>query len=106
MPPTCRVHRAVDLVGSRWTLLIIHQLCTTARGFNELLRSIDGINPRTLSLRLKELVAHHLVTKTALPTTPVRVEYALTAEGAQLKGIINRLGDWAAALPEGVTGSR
>ena len=98
---SCNVHKAVDLIGSKWTLLILHQLCTQKRGFNELLHGIQGINPRALSLRLKGMAEHGLVTKTILPNSPPQVEYALTEQGASLKSIIEQLGAWAGSLPAG-----
>lgn len=103
--PRCSVHRAVDLIGSKWTLLILHQLCEAEHGFNELLHGIEGINPRALSLRLKDLAEHQLITKTVRATTPVRVTYALTPHGRKLKGIIEQLGVWANGLPPRVTAS-
>lgn len=91
----CNVHRAVELIGSKWTLLVLHNLCSSKKGFNELQRALDGISPRILSLRLKEMVEHGLITKTIFPTTPPQVEYALTPKGESLKSIITQLGDWA-----------
>ena len=96
--PKCPVHRAVDIIGGKWTLLILHQLCVTPHGFNELLRGIEGINPRALSLRLKDLAEHGLILKD-VQASPVRVEYALTKEGAKLKGIIDQHGTWADTRP-------
>jgi DNA-binding HxlR family transcriptional regulator len=96
----CDVSRAVSLLGSKWTLLIIYQLCSQERGFNELLRSVEGINPRALSLRLKTLVDDGLVRKTIQPTSPPQVHYALTTKGTSLKSIIEELGNWAGALPK------
>jgi DNA-binding HxlR family transcriptional regulator len=97
--PPCGVHKAVDLIGSKWTLLILHRLCSKAQGFNALLHGIDGINPRALSTRLKEMAEHGLVTKKVHPTSPPQVEYALTPQGAALKSIIEQLGEWAVSLP-------
>ena len=96
---SCDVHKAMDLLGSKWTLLILHQLCAQKRGFNELLHGIQGINPRALSLRLKEMAERGLVTKTVHSTSPPQVEYALTPQGASLKSIIEQLGAWAGSLP-------
>ncbi len=97
--PSCNVHKAVDLIGSKWTLLILHQLCSQKRGFNELLHGIEGINPRALSIRLKEMAEHGLVIKTVRPTSPPQVEYSLTTQGDSLKGIIEQIGEWASTLP-------
>ncbi len=95
---TCGIQKATQLIGSKWTLLIIHQLCTRPRGFNELLHAVDGINPRALSLRLKDLVEHKLLKKTVVPTSPPQVEYSLTPQGIALKGIIADLGEWAESI--------
>lgn len=89
------VHKAVNLIGSKWMLLILYNLCTTPKGFNELMRLIDGISPKVLSMRLKELMAHGLITKTVFPTNPPTVEYRITEKGVALKDIIHSLGDWA-----------
>lgn len=91
----CGVHKAVGLIGSKWVLLILHNLCQEKRGFNELLRRIEGISPRLLSQRLKELAECGLITKAVFPTNPPRVEYSLTEKGASLKDIIEQLGRWA-----------
>ncbi|MDB4940134.1 MAG: transcriptional regulator, HxlR family [Candidatus Doudnabacteria bacterium] len=92
--PLCSVHKAVDLIGSKWTILILHQLCSDKRGFNELLKGIQDINPRALSARLKEMVDSKLITRTLHPDSR-QVEYALTNKGASLKSIITQLGNWA-----------
>jgi len=94
----CGVERAVELIGSKWVLLILHNLCTTTRGFNELLRLVDGISPRILSLRLKDLVEHGLVSKEVLPTNPPQVHYSLTSKGESLKSIIESLAEWGATV--------
>ncbi len=94
----CSVHKAVDLIGSKWTLLILHQLCTNKRGFNELLHSIEGINPRVLSIRLKEMSDRGLVAKTVHSSSPPQVEYSITPQGDSLKSIIDQLGSWADSL--------
>ena len=91
----CGVNKAVDLIGSKWVLLILYKLCTTKHGFNQLLRETEGISPRILSLRLKEMVEHGLVKKEILPTSPPQVEYSLTGKGEALKTIIAQLGQWA-----------
>ena len=105
MPDSCSqkhvegLEKALNLIGSKWTLLILYNLCFQKRGFNELLRKLDGISPRILSLRLKELVAEGLISKTVKPTTPPQVDYAITDQGASLKSILVQLGTWADGIP-------
>lgn len=94
----CTVHKAMDLLGQKWTILILHHLCTDKRGFNELLTGIEGINPRALSLRLKEMIDHDLIEKTSSPEIKNHVYYSLTPRGQELKGIIKQLGKWAEAV--------
>lgn len=91
----CAVHKAINLLGGKWTILILHQLCSGSQGFNRLLNGIEGINPRALSVRLKELAANGLIIKTIQPSSPPQVEYSLTPAGAALKSIIVQLGKWA-----------
>lgn len=89
------VYKATSLIGSKWTLIILFNLCITKKGFNELQRLARGISPRTLSLRLKKLVAGGVVAKKVLPMNPPRVEYSLTSKGRALKKVISDLGRWA-----------
>ncbi len=94
----CSVHKAINLLGNKWAILIIHRLCSEKQGFNQLLKGIEGINPRALSVRLKELAENGLIFKTVLPSSPPQVEYSLTPSGASLKSIISQLGKWGEKL--------
>ena len=89
------LEKMLNLLGSKWVLLIMYSLCTEPHGFNKLLRSITGISPRILSLRLKEMAAAGLISKTILPTNPPQVEYRLTDKGMSLKTIILSIAEWA-----------
>lgn len=89
------LYKAVELIGSKWVLLILYNLCTERKGFNELQRALPRISPRILSLRLKELVESGLVTKTVFQTTPPTVQYSITPKGQSLKSILESLGSWA-----------
>ena len=91
----CKVHKAIDIIGSKWVLQILYTMCTGKRGFNELERMIGGISPRILSLRLKELVEFGLVHKEIIPTTPPQTQYSLTEKGQTLKSVITSLAEWA-----------
>ncbi len=89
-----RFHRAVELIGRRWTGAIIRTL-RTPRRFNELLGAIPGISDRLLTERLRELEAESIVHREVQPDSPVRVVYALTERGAQLEPALDELGRWA-----------
>lgn len=94
-PKENKVIGAVNLIGSKWVLLILRNLCTEEKGFNELLRAVEGISPRILSLRLKDLAEHGLVSKKVFLTNPPQVEYSLTQKGISLCSIVISLSDWA-----------
>ncbi|MGH2993911.1 MAG: winged helix-turn-helix transcriptional regulator [Solirubrobacterales bacterium] len=84
----CPVCRCSEIISGKWTLLVIRDLADGARRFCELERSLDGISPRTLSLRLRGLEAHGVVVRHTYPEVPPRVEYALTEKGEALVPLI------------------
>ncbi|ENQ3107797.1 helix-turn-helix transcriptional regulator [Bacillus cereus] len=88
----CPIAKTLDVIGTKWTFLIIRDLLIegTMR-FSDLQKSIDGISPKTLSLRLKELEAQGIVERTVYPEVPPRVEYTLTEKGERLEHIFIEL---------------
>ncbi|MCP1311857.1 winged helix-turn-helix transcriptional regulator [Paenibacillus tyrfis] len=88
----CPIAKTLDVIGTKWTFLIIRDLLIegTMR-FSDLLKSMDGISPKTLSLRLKELEDHGVLERTVYPEVPPRVEYTLTEKGRRLEGIFIEL---------------
>jgi DNA-binding HxlR family transcriptional regulator len=84
----CPVCRTADIVCGKWTLLIIRDLADGRSRFCELERSLAGISPRTLSLRLRALEEEAIVERRTFPEVPPRVEYALTEKGRALVPII------------------
>jgi DNA-binding HxlR family transcriptional regulator len=86
--PTCPVCRTADIVCAKWTLLIIRDLAEGHCRFCELERSLHGISPRTLSLRLRGLEEQGVVERHTFHEVPPRVEYALTGKGLALLPII------------------
>src|SRR5580765_533704 len=85
----CPVCRTADVVCGKWTLLVIRDLAEGASRFCELERSLEGISPRTLSLRLRALEEEGIVERHTFPEVPPRVEYALTSKGLALLPIID-----------------
>jgi len=85
---TCPVCRTADIVCGKWTLLLIRDLAEGHTRFCELERSLGGISPRTLSLRLRALEEEGIVARQTYPEVPPRVEYALTEKGRALLPII------------------
>src|ERR1700760_4985233 len=86
--PTCPVCRTADIVCGKWTLLLVRDLSEGRSRFCELERSLTGISPRTLSLRLRALEEEGIVERQTFAEVPPRVEYALTAKGRALIPLI------------------
>ncbi len=78
---TCPVCATADLICGKWTILVIRDLADGRSRFCELERSLKGISPRTLSLRLRALEEEGIVHRRTFPEVPPRVEYALTEKG-------------------------
>jgi DNA-binding HxlR family transcriptional regulator len=85
---TCPVCRTAEIVCGKWTLLVIRDLADGRSRFCELERSLQGISPRTLSLRLRALEEEGVVERQTFPEVPPRVEYVLTAKGQALRPLI------------------
>ncbi len=90
-----RFHRAVELIGRRWTGAVIRVLLAGPRRFNELLGAIPGISDRLLTERLRELEGAGLIARHVEPGSPVKVVYELTCAGAELQGAMDAIGQWA-----------
>src|SRR5918999_6504499 len=86
--PTCPVCATADIICGKWTILVIRDLSEGRTRFCELERSLAGISPRTLSLRLKELEEEGVVERRTYPEVPPRVEYELTDKGRALLPLI------------------
>ena len=90
----CPVERTLRIIGGKWTLLVLRDLFTGTKRFGELMTSLEGVSPKTLSERLKELEGEGIITKTVFPEVPPRVEYALTAKGHSLWEILEAIRRW------------
>ena len=88
-------HRAIELIGKRWTGAIIFLLIRSRCRFATLRDAIPDITDRMLSERLQELEQQGIVERTVVPDTPVRVEYALTKKGRALASALDAVGEWA-----------
>jgi DNA-binding HxlR family transcriptional regulator len=88
MEACCPVTATADILAGKWTILLIRDLADGRCRFCELERSLEGISPRTLSLRLRALEEHGIVERRTFPEVPPRVEYSLTEKGRALVPII------------------
>ena len=88
---TCPVCDTAEIISGKWTLLVIRDLAEGCSRFCELERSLQGISPRTLSLRLRALEAEGIVERRTYPEVPPRVEYTLTPKGRALVPLIEQM---------------
>src|SRR3954468_12897328 len=95
-PHLCeKFHRAVELIGGRWTGAVIQLLFHGRMRFAELRGAIPDISDRMLSERLRELESEGILARIVVPETPVRVEYELTEKGRALEQALCAVGRWA-----------
>lgn len=85
---------AMQIIGNKWTALILRDLATGSKRFGELEKSVGGINPRTLSQRLDDLETHGIVTKQSYAEVPPRIEYTLTEKGEDLVPVLRQMAEW------------
>ena len=88
---TCSVAACAEIIGAKWTALLVHDLSEGPRRFSELEHSCCGISPRTLSERLRALEDEGIVERRSYAESPPRVEYELTAKGDALLPIISEM---------------
>ncbi|MBV9790374.1 MAG: helix-turn-helix transcriptional regulator [Chloroflexi bacterium] len=90
-----KYERAVELLGKRWTGLILRVLGNGPTTFTKIARTVDKLSDRVLSERLKELEQRGVVQRRVDPTIPVKIEYSLTDKGRDLQEVLDALQQWA-----------
>lgn len=91
----CPVARTLDLIGERWTILVLRDLILKGpQRYQDLQDSLEGVAPNTLSARLKDMEAHGLVERKLYNEHPPRLEYYLTEKGKSLGPVLRALRDW------------
>jgi DNA-binding HxlR family transcriptional regulator len=91
----CGITKTLEYIGGKWTMLIIRDLLDGPQRFSTLERSLEGISPRTLAARLKDLESDGLITRDCTSGHPV---YELTDRGRSLHGILDQMRSWGTAL--------
>lgn len=91
---TCSVAACADILGTKWTALLVHDMSEGARRFSQLEHACPGISPRTLSERLRALEAEGILVRRSYPESPPRVEYELTEKGEAMLPIIAAMRDF------------
>lgn len=85
---------AMQIIGSKWTALILRDLFSGPKRFCELEKSVGNINPRTLSQRLDDLETHGIITRESFAEVPPRTEYSLTEKGEDLLPVLQKMATW------------
>lgn len=94
----CPVRKAMDILDSKWTLLIIRDLLPGRKRFGELRSTIGEISPKILAQRLRLLEKEKIIEKTVYAEVPPHVEYELTARGQSLRVVVEALAQWGSTL--------
>lgn len=93
---SCPIRNTFDLIGKKFTILILRDMMLYGKTrFNELLDSVEEINSKTLSLRIKEMERDGLVKRRVFPNMPPRVEYELTEKARMLRPILEQMGEFS-----------
>lgn len=92
--PACPVEITLQLISSKWTVLIIRELSDGTKRFGELKNSLENITQKVLTNNLKEMEKNGLVIRKVYPEVPPRVEYSLTDIGRSLQPILDSMFDW------------
>ncbi len=92
--PECPVATTVQLIGSKWKLLIMRNLLERPWRFNELKKNLEGISQKVLTDSLRSMEEDGIITRTVYPEVPPRVEYALSETGESMRPILNAMYDW------------
>ena len=92
--PACPVATTVQLIGSKWKLLILRNLRMRPWRFNELRRDLEGVSQKVLTDSLRAMEDDGIITRTVYPEVPPRVEYALSPLGESMEPILDAMAKW------------
>lgn len=98
--PACPVAVTVQMIGSKWKLLIMRNLLIRPWRFNELKKDLEGISQKVLTDSLRSMENDGIITRTVYPEVPPRVEYALSRLGESMRPIINSMEAWGISYKE------
>ncbi|TBL81208.1 winged helix-turn-helix transcriptional regulator [Paenibacillus thalictri] len=92
----CSIEKTLDVIGGKWSFLVLRELFSGTKRFGELQRKVNNISPKSLTDTLRHLEEQGVLERTAFPTVPVTVEYKLTPKGEDLHQILKEMKLWAA----------
>jgi DNA-binding HxlR family transcriptional regulator len=87
----CPIQFTLDIIGSKWSILILRELFAGERRTHQFLDALPGISSKTLTIRLRELEAYGLVARKVYPEIPPHVEYSLTEKGREIQPVMTSL---------------
>jgi len=88
----CPVDNTIKIIGKKFTIHILRNMTMMGQArFSQFLESVEGINPKTLAVRLKEMEKSGLISRRVYPETPIRIEYTISEKGKALKPIIEQM---------------
>lgn len=90
----CGVEKTLRIIGSKWTMNILHNLFNGKKRFGELQKLLTSISSKTLSVRLQELEKEKIISKKVFAEVPLHVEYSLTEKGKSLGEIFKKMAKW------------
>lgn len=100
--PACPVATTVQLIGSKWKLLILRNLLMRPWRFNELRKDLEGVSQKVLTDSLRTMEADGIITRTVYAEVPPRVEYALSPLGESMRPILNAMEEWGTKYKKGM----
>ncbi len=98
----CPIEITLQLIGNKWKVLIIRDLLTGTKRFNELMRSVTGITQKVLTSNLRSMEEAGLLIRTVYPQVPPKVEYSLTEMGKSLQPILDSMASWGNNYKENI----
>ena len=98
--PACPVATTVQLIGSKWKLLIMRNLMARPWRFNELRKDLDGVSQKVLTDSLRAMESDGIITRTVYPEVPPRVEYAMSSLGETMRPILDAMEKWGREYKE------
>lgn len=90
----CGVAKTLKIIGSKWTMMILHTLFEGTKRFGQMQKDLNNISPKTLSIRLQELEKEGIIKRKEFREIPLHVEYSLTSKGKSLGSIFRQMSDW------------
>ena len=90
----CPGQKTMKIIGSKWTIMLIHHIRQGRNRFGQLQRALEGISTKTLTYRLQELEDEGILTRKVFPGLPLHVEYYLTEKGMMLGKVISSMDEW------------